>query len=321
MDKQKIYKSNIYTHDDGSKVFILAMLLPFILSFFISYVAGAIAKGQGVETTVVTSNIWFNLIVTILNVLMYVGIWLCYSKLKDINPMAVGFRPKMKWHSYLVVIVLGIVFLFGVQYLVQAAENLLKLTGYPIDESFGSVDPENAGEYIYSIFALALVPAFCEELIFRGIVYRGFRERFSSATAILLSALAFAVVHQNLQQLIYPIILGCLLAFIVEKTGSLFLSMVVHFANNFIVVTMRFIENLTGFSMKLPNTWVLYLVAGIGLLVAFAIWKLVDKFYFKKKEDEEKAEKSKTTSRYLYMAFAIAAALYILNVVTYVMFS
>ena len=320
MDKQTTYKSNIYTHDDGSKVFILAMLLPFIVSFFASYIAGAIATGKGVEIEVITSSFWFVLVVSLVNVAMYVGIWMCYSKLKEISPMAVSFKPKMKWHTYLVVILLGVVMLMGLQYLVQAFENLLGLTGYPIDDSFGSIDPQNVGEYFFAIFALALVPAFCEELIFRGIVFNGLRERFSTRWALIISALAFTIVHGNLQQLIYPFILGCLLGLIMARTGSLFASMVVHFVNNFIVVTMRFVENITGFSMQLDG-WILYLVAGIGLVAAFAVWLLVDKCYFKKKNKEEVEITSQKTSSYLYIAFAIGAALYVLNVATYVISS
>lgn len=318
---QMTFKRNIYTHDDSSKVFILAMLIPFVFSFFANYIAQAIANGQGVEVEVITSSIWFHLCYTLITLATYVGIWICYSKLKDISITAVSFRPKVKWHNYVISIMLGLVLLFGLQYLVQSFDEFLTFTGYPVDDSFGSVDPQNAGEYIYAIFALALVPAFCEELIYRGIIFNGLREKFSTGWAVGISAIMFAIVHQNLQQLIYPIIFGALLALIVARTGSLLASMVVHFINNFIVVTMRFIENMTGFSMKLPNTWVLYVVTAACLVAAMLIWFLVDRFYFKHKNHQQCEKTQEKTSYYLYISFAIAAVLYILNVVSYVMFS
>ncbi|MBO5394562.1 MAG: CPBP family intramembrane metalloprotease [Clostridia bacterium] len=315
-----VVKRNIYNHDDSGKVFILAIFLPFILSFFASLISEAIADGQGIDITDVTSSIWFHLCFTILNLLTYVGIWLSYSKLKDIRPVvAAKMKIKQKWQNYIIPVVLGIVMLFGFQYLVQAFDNLLEVVGYPVDRGFGSVDPENAGEYIYAIFALAVVPAFIEELLFRGVIFNGLRERFPTGWAAVISAAMFAIAHGNLQQLIYPLIFGTFLALVVARTGSLISSMLVHFVNNLLVVSFRFIENTTGFSLNLPNVWWFYLIAVAAAGVAFLVCILVDKFCFKHKNHEEVEKSSLKTSNFLYISLAIGLVMYIINVVSYIL--
>lgn len=310
-------RRNFYNHDDSGKIFILTIFSTFILSFVATQIGGMIASATGFKGEL-TSNILFNVCYSVFYVGLIILLWLLYSSIKGVNPKAVGFRPKQKWHTYLIVALVGIAFLFGSQYIVSAFDNLLALCGYPMETGVGGVKIDGAGEYIYGIFILALVPAFCEELIFRGIIFRGLRERFSDGTSIIISALFFALMHQNLQQLIYPILFGSLLAWIVLKTGSLFLSMMVHFTNNLIVVTTNFIYNKTGFNFALPNTWWFYLVAvGCGA-VTFAICFIVDKFYFKKKKYDEVEKSSSNTSKYLYIAIAVGVFMFLLNVVLYV---
>jgi len=313
-DKIQVIKRNIYNHDDSSKVFLLAILCPFILSFFLSYVASGLANSWGIKTEVVTSNIWFNIASTVLTLALYVGIWWGYNKSKDVCFSATKLNKNMKWHTYLILVAIAFVVIFGFQYIVQAFDNLLGGIGYPVDNSFGNVEPTNAGTYIYCVFALALVPAFCEELLFRGVIFNGLREKFSSTFAVIISALLFVLAHQNLQQIIYPFIFGCVLAIIVLRTGSVLASMLVHFVNNFIVVTMRFIFNTTGFSFSLPNTWWFYLVALVCGVAAFGICFMIDKFYFKHK-NKEKVKKTKGyISKYFWIAFLVGVIMYVLGV-------
>ena len=330
-DKSVFLKRSIYNHDDSAKVFILAIFCPFILSFFASIIAGSIADAQGITKEDVTSNYWFYIVYTLLTALVYIGIWYFYSKLKDINPVkAIGFKAKQNWKNYLFPIIVGILCLFGFQYLVQAFDNLLKVIGYPVEEGFGAIDPKNVGEYFYSIFTLALIPAIIEELIYRGVIFRGLRERFSTSWSVVISSVMFMFVHGNLQQFIYPLLLGSVLALIVARTGSLLSSMIVHFINNFLVVTFRFVENLTGFNLDLPNEWWLYLVAVVAATVALLVVFLIDKFVYKHKnasvenddcgtvsEDSSRTADKKISS-YLYISLAIGAVMYIISVVSHV---
>ncbi|MBQ8909353.1 MAG: CPBP family intramembrane metalloprotease [Clostridia bacterium] len=320
-DKVQIIKRNIYNHDDSSKVFILSLLCPFILSFFASYVAQMLADSWGIKLEQVKSNIWFDLVCTLLMVAVYVAIWWGYNKAKNISFSAINFNTKMKWHTYLILPVISVVVILGFQYLPQAFDFFLEGIGYPINDALGGVNPTDAGRYIYCIFTLAVVPAFVEELLFRGVIFNGLRERFSSVGAVLISAGLFALAHKNLQQLIFQAIFGAILAIVVLRTGSIFASMIVHFVNNFIVITMQFVKNLTGFSLELPNTWWFYLVAIGGAAVAFAICFIIDKFYFKHKTKTEISPTKSNISKYFYIALLVGGIMYLLSVVMTVMFS
>ena len=78
-----------------------------------------------------------------------------------------------------------------------------------------------------SVFA----PLF-EEWLCRGIVLRSLLTKYSPATAIIVSAVFFAIIHFNPWQAIPAFILGLLFGYVYYKTGSLKLTMLMHSANN-----------------------------------------------------------------------------------------
>ena len=78
-----------------------------------------------------------------------------------------------------------------------------------------------------SVFA----PLF-EEWLCRGIVLRSLLTKYSPATAIIVSAAFFAIIHFNPWQAIPAFILGLLFGYVYYKTGSLKLTMLMHCANN-----------------------------------------------------------------------------------------
>lgn len=96
-----------------------------------------------------------------------------------------------------------------------------------------------------NLLMIALVPAVSEEFIFRGIYYHEYR-RSNVLKAILLSAFLFGLMHLNLNQFVYTFFLGIVLAVMVEATGSIFASMVIHFTiNGFSVVMLEAVKWLS----------------------------------------------------------------------------
>lgn len=312
---QETFKRNVFDHHDSGVVLLFTLLVPFVLSYLMSTVADLIASNNtDLTSKMITSSIAFNIIQAVLLLASYVGVWFFYSKYNKIPYSAVSLKPKQSWKDYLLVIGLAFVLVFGMQYLVQAFETVLAWIGYPVKEGLGSSSPSNVGEYFYTLFAMGLVPAIGEELIFRGVVLNGMRQRFSTTKAVLISAALFMLFHGNLQQLIYPFVLGTVLGFVFTRTGSLMLSMILHFTNNFIVITCNFIEKLTGFSFKLPVVWWMVLVAIACAAAAFAICFIVDKFRFKHKDKEEITPTKERLSRYFIIAIAVCFALFTLSV-------
>ena len=71
------------------------------------------------------------------------------------------------------------------------------------------------------------VPIF-EELFFRGLVYSWLRNRMAAANAIPLSALVFALVHWRVEVMVVAFAMGCLLAWLYEKSRSILPCILLH---------------------------------------------------------------------------------------------
>jgi membrane protease YdiL (CAAX protease family) len=82
---------------------------------------------------------------------------------------------------------------------------------------------------------LVLAAPLCEELLFRGFVYRGFRRRFSFWPAALMSAGLFALAHVSPLSIPYVFVDGIVLAWIFELRQSIVASFTAHAMNNLIV--------------------------------------------------------------------------------------
>jgi uncharacterized protein len=92
--------------------------------------------------------------------------------------------------------------------------------------------------------SVVIIAPIAEEMLFRGIIFKGLRNWAKPGAAFLLSALFFAVAH--LYPLIIPpiFVLGILLAMLVERRGSLVASIAAHITFNsigfaFLVASQR----------------------------------------------------------------------------------
>ncbi|MGQ0635528.1 MAG: ABC transporter permease subunit/CPBP intramembrane protease [Planctomycetaceae bacterium] len=82
------------------------------------------------------------------------------------------------------------------------------------------------------LLAAALAPAFCEEVAFRGFILRGFNRDGRALLAIILSSLAFGVMHMIPQQVFNATLIGLVLGALTLRSGSLAPAMMFHFINN-----------------------------------------------------------------------------------------
>ena len=81
------------------------------------------------------------------------------------------------------------------------------------------------------ILIIGCIPGFVEETLYRGIIFTAFRKR-SVLTGIVISALCFGLMHLNFNQMLYAVYLGVIFALIVEATGSLVSTMILHMLFN-----------------------------------------------------------------------------------------
>ena len=85
--------------------------------------------------------------------------------------------------------------------------------------------------------AVAVAPAICEEIAFRGFVM-GSLSDFGDGFAILISSMFFGMMHTGISGILFAFLVGLLLGFIHKISGSLIPSMIVHFLNNAYSVLM-----------------------------------------------------------------------------------
>jgi hypothetical protein len=101
------------------------------------------------------------------------------------------------------------------------------------------------GGPFWSSFLLAAIfaPIF-EEWLCRGMILRGLLTKMKPAWAIVLSALFFAVIHMNPWQALNAFIIGVIMGYVYYKTGSLILTMIIHFVNNGTAVVLSQFSSL-----------------------------------------------------------------------------
>lgn len=127
------------------------------------------------------------------------------------------------------------------------------------------------GNFWINFLCVSIFAPFFEEWLCRGMVERGLLGRgMKPLWAIVLSALFFAIIHLNPWQAIPAFLLGCLFGYVYYKTGSLRLTMLMHFANNTFALGLSRIDSLEG-----AETWMDVLGPGYWYCFAASVLLLV----------------------------------------------
>ena len=108
------------------------------------------------------------------------------------------------------------------------------------------------GPFWLNFISVSILAPLCEEWLCRGMVLRGLLagSRMKPAVAILISSLFFALIHLNPWQAIPAFLMGCLFGYVYYKTGSLKLTMLMHFTNNTFALICGHID-----ALKELNSW------------------------------------------------------------------
>lgn len=109
------------------------------------------------------------------------------------------------------------------------------------------LDFKTFGGYILSVLIMALVPAMCEETLFRG----GLQNFLSRATrrpwlAIIIVSILFSLAHFSFYLFLPRMFLGMVLGSIYYLTRNIWLSITAHFLNNAMAVTQVYLLTRSG---------------------------------------------------------------------------
>ena len=128
------------------------------------------------------------------------------------------------------------------------------------------------GGVVGLLFLVAVSPAICEEVLFRGVLVSGLRERLPQWALILGVGVLFGLFHLSIYRVVPTGVTGIVLTYLVVRSGSIFLPMLAHLALNGFSILVEtgslprgFLESLEGIDESgLPT---IAIVAGLGSMV------------------------------------------------------
>ncbi len=184
-----------------------------LVSLTVPLVWGMVTGSPDVTTAMmITTTVIFSLLTII------VFLWAGWTK---VSPTWLRTRPWMVL-IWSVIAALGLV--------VPSAwlqEHMPELPNF-VEQEFDMILKDRWG-----YLTIGLLAPLAEEIVFRGAALRSLlASRLSPLTAIVISALLFAVAHLNPAQMPHAFLVGLLLGWMYWRTGSILPGMAYHWANN-----------------------------------------------------------------------------------------
>lgn len=194
-------------------------------------------------------------------------------------------RPQMNagWIIKYMIITWGLSLLMSIitNIILQLLKSLLHLNFSDISFDFG----DGIGGFIVSFVSLCIFAPIFEEIIFRSAVYRH-TEIMGQSFAVVFSAIVFALMHGNLEQLPYTFVMGLGFAYLFAKTRSLLIPMLLHFLTNTTTVIFTSIIGTTdtdelstllsnrNFAAVIPTA--LYSLIIYGIIIAAIVLGIIE---------------------------------------------
>lgn len=136
------------------------------------------------------------------------------------------------------------------------------------------------GDYILwaTLFHVGVVPAICEEVLYRGYVMRSFEKSWGIAPAIIVSGLLFGLYHVQLSNLLPLATIGIILAYVTWVSRSLYPAILAHFINNggSVLVGTQYPD--TAFAEitpeSMPPLWAVIISIAVSSYIGYYMYKL-----------------------------------------------
>lgn len=288
---------NKFTLKDSGLAFVLSLVAALCASIILSAIITSVSAGTGQPSEVVStydSIVYINMFLSeAIFLAAFLAVIFIRRKKNVVKTTRLTF--KLDYKILLGVIIIGIITMF-------ASINMTGLFNYvfslisPIGlSSTLGISMTNFGEFLIVALLLAVLPAICEELVFRGIIYNGLRDKFNVKWATALSAIMFALIHLSIYKTFYQLILGVVLALIAYYTGTIFYGIIFHFINNFTIVLVNYISPTKAiFEFATWGVKEILLSIGIFIVGALAVvfFFMILKNYTKKHKNYFNLEKT-----------------------------
>ena len=91
---------------------------------------------------------------------------------------------------------------------------------------------DNNSNVAVTLLSTGILGPIIEELMFRGIIYNELKSKYSNMKSILITTIFFAIIHINIIQILYALIIGFILIFVYEKYNNIKAPIILHMASN-----------------------------------------------------------------------------------------
>lgn len=213
--------------------------------------------------------------------------------MKPLKSLAVrfGFTKRVGWKNWLRTIVISILMVFTASFISWMWQSILSALGFV--QASSPVDYNNISVLFMQLLMVAVLPGFFEEFTHRGLVFAAFKSNKlrDGWKVVLISALVFSLMHQNIRQTGYTFYDGMIMALLCYYTGSIFPAIFAHFFNNAVSVVSGYIEQnfaqydfftkAYNFLLASPAGFAVFLVSFVGgsTLLVFLFFRMRGDFY------------------------------------------
>lgn len=173
----------------------------------------------------------------------------------------------------------GVLLCFGIYFLLSSTHysfvddwtELIYLTDYATKNELSGLTDAWINPFftiVYAFVIVPLLPAICEEALFRGVIMRGLRQ-FGDAFAVIASALIFALMHGGYEQFVLQFAVGLAIGSAVMISDNLFTGMAMHFLYNAGTIILTLVPELL--NEMFPFYSYLYDASGVILGFVFLV--------------------------------------------------
>jgi sodium transport system permease protein len=148
-----------------------------------------------------------------------------------------------------------------------ALKDLLRMNNPLLRELHALAEGPDWTPRLLGFAVLALLPALCEEVAFRGFILTGLRRAFRPWTAILLSAFLFSLYQMNVFQFVPHFVLGVVLGLLAVRSGSVLPPILFHLVYNSLLIAPALLGQTPNGAGE-TSAWRLALAAGCALAAA-----------------------------------------------------
>ena len=192
---------------DSLKCFFYSIAMPILFSAFYYLIIVILSYIFKVDYEVFENHWLVKGISYILNSLVFLlVVYVFFKRYKISFTENINFKKNNHLLLFVIVTILGFVLVLGFNNFINLLDTLYAFLGYSPDGNL-PIALNSIPNVLISLALWAVLPAVVEELLFRGIIFKGLLTRFKPVVAIVLGALFFMLMHGSLQQTLYQFVL------------------------------------------------------------------------------------------------------------------